>query len=573
MNRVTDSVAPDSRLATATVSRSPPTARPRVFVAFAGGGAKGLAHVGALKALETHQVDFQGFAGTSAGAIVAALAAAGVRADEMIDPESEASIVAEIATHVPTIKVLTDLFGPVGWPKIRAFRDMMASSTRRRLPPAVLWALVLSIVALALGFTAFSGLIGQTTGAIVALMLWTIVLTVSALGVMAVYGGLARLDTLRLALDKVLTHRVLGPNARRSVLMSDFDGTTWPLLKIVAADISHRKMQLFSRDILPDTPVADAVAASICLPFIFAPWSLGLSRLVDGGIVSNFPAWPFDEERSLDGDALTCGFQIADPPPQGGAQTPSPPAPAPWPFAVIQTALFGSVQLSTRAVGRAEFITLRPELDLLDFDIKSLTTRQVLAKMTAYALTEIDRRLFADPEVYRAACEVTQRSLAEVLQEAGARFLKAPDTPWRVRCAVALPPEGLKRSLQTRHGFGYEDDPDQGLVWPLDATSLAGQAWTGGTVIFEHEPLARDLELTGSRNAALRRLVWRELAWSFRVPIYNSKGEPALVVLLDGSAPLRQSQPVTKAFEAFADVVDQTFKPVVAQFEDHSAHG
>ena len=41
----------------------------RIFVAFAGGGAKGLGHVAALKALETRGAVFHGFAGTSAGAI------------------------------------------------------------------------------------------------------------------------------------------------------------------------------------------------------------------------------------------------------------------------------------------------------------------------------------------------------------------------------------------------------------------------------------------------------------------------------------------------------------------------
>ena len=45
------------------------------FAIFEGGGAKGLAHIGALKALEGRKVDLLGVAGTSAGAIVAALVA------------------------------------------------------------------------------------------------------------------------------------------------------------------------------------------------------------------------------------------------------------------------------------------------------------------------------------------------------------------------------------------------------------------------------------------------------------------------------------------------------------------
>lgn len=72
-----------------------PSDRPthRVFVAFAGGGAKGLIHVGALKALEDWQVQFCGLAGTSAGAIVASLKAAGFEASDLLDPESDASLI------------------------------------------------------------------------------------------------------------------------------------------------------------------------------------------------------------------------------------------------------------------------------------------------------------------------------------------------------------------------------------------------------------------------------------------------------------------------------------------------
>jgi NTE family protein len=53
---------------------------------FEGGGAKGYAHVGALKAAEKRGIFFRKVAGTSAGAIVAALVAARYTADELFDP-------------------------------------------------------------------------------------------------------------------------------------------------------------------------------------------------------------------------------------------------------------------------------------------------------------------------------------------------------------------------------------------------------------------------------------------------------------------------------------------------------
>ena len=56
----------------------------RIGVALSGGGAKGFAHVGALKALEENGIRPEVVAGVSAGAIVAALYAAGVPLDKMM---------------------------------------------------------------------------------------------------------------------------------------------------------------------------------------------------------------------------------------------------------------------------------------------------------------------------------------------------------------------------------------------------------------------------------------------------------------------------------------------------------
>ena len=57
----------------------------RVGMVLSGGGARGLGHVGVLKALAEEGVEPQVLAGTSAGAIVAALYAAGYSAEEMLE--------------------------------------------------------------------------------------------------------------------------------------------------------------------------------------------------------------------------------------------------------------------------------------------------------------------------------------------------------------------------------------------------------------------------------------------------------------------------------------------------------
>lgn len=57
----------------------------KIGISLSGGGARGIAHIGVLKALEEHDVYPAAIAGTSAGAIVGGLYAAGKRPDEILE--------------------------------------------------------------------------------------------------------------------------------------------------------------------------------------------------------------------------------------------------------------------------------------------------------------------------------------------------------------------------------------------------------------------------------------------------------------------------------------------------------
>ncbi len=71
-------------LATAQAPATKPAAeRPRVGLVLSGGGARGFAHVGVLKALEAARVPVDVIVGTSMGAIVGGLYASGMSADEL----------------------------------------------------------------------------------------------------------------------------------------------------------------------------------------------------------------------------------------------------------------------------------------------------------------------------------------------------------------------------------------------------------------------------------------------------------------------------------------------------------
>ena len=76
-------------LAAALLAASPaladetPKKRPKIGIAFAGGGARGGAHVGVLKVLEEMRIPVDYVAGTSIGSIIAGLYATGLSPDEM----------------------------------------------------------------------------------------------------------------------------------------------------------------------------------------------------------------------------------------------------------------------------------------------------------------------------------------------------------------------------------------------------------------------------------------------------------------------------------------------------------
>jgi NTE family protein len=65
--------------------------RPRVGVALSGGFARGIAHIGVLRALEQHNIPIDCLSGTSVGALIAAAYASGTPLDEM---ERKASLTA-----------------------------------------------------------------------------------------------------------------------------------------------------------------------------------------------------------------------------------------------------------------------------------------------------------------------------------------------------------------------------------------------------------------------------------------------------------------------------------------------
>ncbi|MBT1159643.1 patatin-like phospholipase family protein [Aminobacter anthyllidis] len=522
----------------------------RAFVAFSGGGAKGIVHVGALKALEERAVQFEGLSGTSAGSIVAALVAAGFKADELIDG-SGATILNQLSRIDPDLRSSTDLFGKDGWKRVKIFRALLRMPFSFGTLLMAFWGLYSLLSAIIwFCFPRFGLPLSLLVSAGLGFSFWYAYRTV--------IGGLADLTRFRDALDRLLQEKIFPLEPQRVVTMADFGVAGRPSLKIVSANLTRRSLHLFSAGRTPKTPVADAVAASICLPVIFMPWKIDGELHVDGGIVSNLPAWPFDEERELDPEALTIAVEIEEPP---SRQTPGRYG---WLPAAVRTALSGSGELNIRVSGPAEQLALPTRLDLLDFDVTAEMAAKEVRDVAAAAGLRLDKRLFRLPEIYRNACQVAQALVLDGLGIAPGGRGSSP----RVRVGVGRLERGYGRSLRLSHSVGFEEDADESMLVPLDG-SVAGAAWTDKQSILEVYPLDATRDLPGPANRLRRKSRLRDLAWVMCIPILDDEtGEPRLLVQLDGNSKLSEDAKTLAALTSVEEAVKDFFGMVLHELKD-----
>jgi NTE family protein len=191
----------------------------RVNLVLQGGGVKGIAYVGALQAFESsprvRHIQIQAVGGSSAGAIVAALYAAGYSADEL---------------------------------RAELFKSPLKSLVKRSWRPSA----------------------------------WELVRSKGIYSTRPIYDWLYAL----LKRKGVETSQQLRIPCR-----------------ILAADVTHRRYCTFREN--QDYPVAKAVLRSLSIPIFFQPYVDGRDLYVDGGMLSNFPLWMFEES-----DSPTVGLRL-----------------------------------------------------------------------------------------------------------------------------------------------------------------------------------------------------------------------------------------------------------------------
>lgn len=229
--------------ATAQAQQQGQKKRPKIGLALGGGGAKGAAHIGALKVLEEMGIRPDYIAGTSIGSIVGGLYACGYTADE----------IGQTFLSQEWISLMTDR-NDESRQKVLSQDDdgtvyVFGFPVRRKGPKQP----------------------GKT-------------------GV-----GLLRGEKVALALDSMICLK-LGPDSTYQTLVNYNSQTDtlvslrdeFPMLAIpfraVAVDIKHVSEHVFSSGKL-----ATAMRASMAIPGAFKPVHLDSLTLVDGGMLNNLP--------------------------------------------------------------------------------------------------------------------------------------------------------------------------------------------------------------------------------------------------------------------------------------------
>lgn len=225
-----------------------------------GGGVKGIALVGAITVLEENGYTFHRIAGTSAGAIVGALLAAGVAGDEL----------AEVMRHLD----------------YRKFADRTRLDRWLGKLPALLWD-----------------------------------------------KGMNEGRYAKQWLDMLLGGH--GVHSFNDLRLSDpgLPSTKDYRLVVMASDISNGRLRALpwdypalglTREQTGQTPIVDAVRASMSIPFFYKPVRFRNPAtgepvtLVDGGMLSNFPVAAFDVPQTQQPRWPTFGIKLSGKP---GSQT------------------------------------------------------------------------------------------------------------------------------------------------------------------------------------------------------------------------------------------------------------
>jgi len=466
--------------------------------------------------------------------VIAALAAAGYPSSDLIGEHG--TILDQVDLDASNIwggvpfkaaRSPSRLFGAFGWTAI-----VLARNKGAYLIGAITMAILLApALFISWGVVSLGLLVPLSAAAVVAVLLLGCVLSSGLASLKAFEGALNQLLRLRIAdrLDRATAHRARLPHP---VTFRDLQRAGCPPLSVVASDISTRQLRHFSYGTTPEVPVASAVAASVCLPVIFRPWRVGTRLHLDGGLVSNLPAWTFDAERSLDRDAWTAVVQVGDVVKEKRL----------WGLGILKgavlTGFFGSGLLNVRNVDRLKAVRLKVGLKLLEFDPGLRTALEVVDEAKAATVERLVYHLRDVPELMNDICDRirirTERVLNLTLRTEGVSSFEG-----NLRVSIFVRPRDDATSLSADFQVGFEGSPDERVRLPVGG-SIVGQALEDQESLYlERSDPTWPSYLARPQDRWLRKLISADINWVLCVPYVKAEHGIECIVAIDSDTPLR----------------------------------
>lgn len=533
-----------------------------VFLVMQGGGAKGIAHAGGLIAIEEQELSIKGIAGTSAGSIVAALVAAGYRGRELADPATEKHIFdwppfgkkkSDLQYSKPT-----HLFTWFGWKLLFTLRmfalivKALIFPSRNRVFVFIYWFSILAVFMAVTGWMAFFApqalydvghwIYEKFTSAALKLLGCVVVALIWG------FWGLTSVRNIRLVIDSILAKKLksrlneAGIAKNRDITFDDLHAIGCPPLKIIATNTATESLELFCRERTPDVAIADAVAASICLPLIFKPKRLTFTRktpfgeqtlkgkFLDGGIVSNLPAWALDEERLLYPNVPTIALSLS---------APTVVNTKPWFSALLGTVVNGSSEIHTRTTGQILTIPLKTTANMLDFDLPASKVFTEVENARQRVMGELSDVLQIPVTLHNAAKDL--HAELQALLDRFAPSICVPGPNDRLRVAIAVQRGSSMKSISSVANHGYTLEDSDGLVTVPIADSHAGMAWMTGEIVVD--------EIVGgaAKRLQLHDNAWSQMTWIHCFPVRfeaeNGQKARPFVIVVDSNITLDRTKP------------------------------
>jgi NTE family protein len=464
-----------------------------IFAIFQGGGAKGIAHVGAMKAAEENGFAIMAVAGTSAGAVIATLVAAGLDADKIFDPRNQNDNILRWFGKEPL-----DFFGKSNWDSFLCFWKGWRCLFDCRMWK-VLWAVF------------------RDRGYFHTEYIRKFVNDVLRWRLEQLYGAYSSHGSSWTVPDRVK--------------FKDLDYTKFPRevlpLKIVATNMRTGGLAIFDQTLTPEIDVADAVVASLAIPGVFKPVTmLSDSKdgpFVDGGLVSNLPIWVFAEEKlewereyPEDPPIPIVGFSLAEMP---RSDEPLSEINAFINFCkiIVDTVLSGSQTITRQFVEDLEVVKIETSFSMLDFDRPWPDFCMAYNEGKACAKDQLTSAMILKPDLVQ---EELEKIVEEVRANIDARRLTAMK-PALKHYRGSLVQLAGQRTLRVKYAVNMKADADDRLI--LDERSNgAAAAYSSRGLAFQdfRDPKALDF-MTKYEKALVRR----DLFGAICVPIFEDKAE------------------------------------------------